>query len=127
MSEVEYAANEAVFGLQLSWDKAVSFVVRNAKTDKKTARAVLKEAMTSYKLDNKWIMGQLESNVVDARAEFSARALMTRVERKLAEHNQLDMYDVYAEWYDDEPDNIEIWLRDRSDDSRIGPVDFLAI
>jgi len=53
MSEVEYAANEAVFGLQLDWDKAVSFVVRNAKTDKKTARAVLKEAMTSYKLDNK--------------------------------------------------------------------------
>jgi len=28
-------------------------VVRNAKTDKKTARAVLKEAMTSYKIDNK--------------------------------------------------------------------------
>ena len=52
---------------------------------------------------------------------------MTRVERKLAEHNQLDMYDVYAEWYDDEPDNIEIWLRDRSDDSCIGPVDFLAM
>jgi hypothetical protein len=50
MSEVEYAANEAVFGLQLDWDKAVSFVVRNAKTDKKTARAVLKEAMTSYKI-----------------------------------------------------------------------------
>jgi len=72
-------------------------------------------------------MGQLESNVVDARVEFSARALITRVERKLAEHNQLDMYDVYAEWYDDEPGSIEIWLRDRSDDSRIGPVDFLAM
>ena len=52
----------------------------------------------------KYYMGQTQSNVVDARAEFSARALMTRVERKLAEHNQLDMYDVYAEWYDDEPD-----------------------
>jgi len=48
MSELEYAANEAVFGLQLDWDKAVSFVVRNAKTDKKTARAVLKKQMTSY-------------------------------------------------------------------------------
>ena len=48
MSEVEYAANEAIFGLQLSWDKAVSFVVRNAKTDKKTAREVLKKQMTSY-------------------------------------------------------------------------------
>jgi len=71
--------------------------------------------------------GQLKSNVVDARAEFSARALMTRVERKLAEHNQLDMYDVYAEWYDDEPDNIEIWLRDRSDNSRIGPLDTEAM
>jgi hypothetical protein len=52
MSEVEYAANEAVFGLQLDWDKAVSFVVRNAKTDKKTARAVLKDQMTSYNNDN---------------------------------------------------------------------------
>jgi hypothetical protein len=72
-------------------------------------------------------MGQLESNVVDARAEFSARALMTRVERKLAEHNQLDMYDVYAKWYDDEPDNIEIWLRDREDNSRIGPLDTEAM
>ena len=72
-------------------------------------------------------MGQLESNVVDARVEFSARALMTRVERKLAEHNQLDMYDVYAEWYDDEPDNIEIWLRDREDNSRIGPLDTEAM
>jgi hypothetical protein len=72
-------------------------------------------------------MGQLESNVVDARVEFSVRALMTRVERKLAEHNQLDMYDVYAEWYDDEPDKIEIWLRDRSDDSRIGPLDTEAM
>ena len=72
-------------------------------------------------------MGQLESNVFDARVEFSARALITRVERKLAEHNQLDMYDVYAEWYHDEPGSIEIWLRDRSDDSRIGPVDFLAM
>jgi len=71
--------------------------------------------------------GQLKSNVVDARAEFSARALMTRVERKLAEHNQLDMYDVYAEWYDDEPDNIEIWLRDREDNSRIGPLDTEAM
>jgi hypothetical protein len=72
-------------------------------------------------------MGQLESNVVDARVEFSVRALMTRVERKLAEHNQLDKYDVYAEWYDDEPDKIEIWLRDRSDDSRIGPLDTEAM
>jgi len=72
-------------------------------------------------------MGQLESNVVDVRTEFCARVLITRVERKLAEHNQLDMYDVYAEWYDDEPGSIEIWLRDRSDDSRIGPVDFLAM
>ena len=52
MSELEYAANEAVFGLQLDWDKAVSFVVRNAKTDKKTARAVLKDQMTSYNNDN---------------------------------------------------------------------------
>jgi len=72
-------------------------------------------------------MGQTESNVVDARAEFSARALMTCVERKLAEHNQLDMYDVYAQWYDDEPDNIEIWLRDREDNSRIGPLDTEAM
>lgn len=51
MSEVEYAANEAIYGLQLDWDKAVNFVVRNAQTDKATARRVLKEAMTSYKLD----------------------------------------------------------------------------
>jgi len=51
MSEVEYAANEAIYGLQLDWDKAVNFVVRNAQTDKATARRVIKETMTSYKLD----------------------------------------------------------------------------
>jgi|TARA_R110000868_G_scaffold270032_3_gene529467 hypothetical protein len=51
MSELEYAANEAVFGLQLNWDKAVSFVVRNAKTDKKTARETLKKQMTFHLQD----------------------------------------------------------------------------
>jgi len=60
MSEVEYAANEAIYGLQLDWNRAVNFVVRNAKTDKKTARAVLKVAMTSYRLDVKWIRAKLK-------------------------------------------------------------------
>ena len=69
-------------------------------------------------------MGQPERNVIDARADFNARALITKVERRLEKHNQLNLFDVYAEWYEDDPDSVEIWLRDRSDDSRIGPVDF---
>jgi hypothetical protein len=47
--EIEYAANEAVFGLQLNIKQAVKFVVRNAKTDTKTAKKILKEVMVSYK------------------------------------------------------------------------------
>ena len=50
---VEYAANEAVFGLQLNTKQAVKFVVRNAKTDEKTAKAVLNKVMVTYK--NGWI------------------------------------------------------------------------
>ena len=49
--EIEYAANEAVFGLQLNTKQAVKFVVRNAKTDTKTAKKILKEVVVSYKND----------------------------------------------------------------------------
>ena len=35
----------------------------------------------------------------------------------------LERYDVYCEWFDDDADNIQIWLRDRTDDSRTGPLD----
>ena len=62
------------------------------------------------------------TNVVDARANFKARALIATVEGKLT-NKDLEKYDVYCEWYEDDADNIEIWLRDRTDDSRIGPLD----
>ena len=62
------------------------------------------------------------TNVVDARANFKARALIATVEGKLT-NEDLEKYDVYCEWYEDDDDNIEIWLRDRTDDSRTGPLD----
>ena len=62
------------------------------------------------------------TNVVDAQANFKARALIATVEGKLT-NEDLEKYDVYCEWYEDDVDNIEIWLRDRTDDSRIGPLD----
>ena len=62
------------------------------------------------------------TNVVDARANFKARALIATVEGKLT-NKDLEKYDLYCEWYEDDVDNIEIWLRDRTDDSRIGPLD----
>jgi len=62
------------------------------------------------------------TNVVDARANFKARALIATVEGKLT-NKDLEKYNVYCEWYEDDVDNIEIWLRDRTDDSRIGPLD----
>ena len=47
--EIQYAANEAIYGLQLEKKQAVNFIVRNAKTDPTTARQALNEALTSYK------------------------------------------------------------------------------
>ena len=69
------------------------------------------------------------NNVLDARAEFAARALITKMERILEKHGDLDRYDVYCEWYEDDAteDDIEIWLRDRNDDSRVGPLDLAAM
>lgn len=44
------AANEAVFGLQLSKDKAIRFILRNVKNSNvKQARKALEYACTSYK------------------------------------------------------------------------------
>ena len=64
----------------------------------------------------------INDTVVDARANFKARALIATVEGKFTSE-ELAKYDVYCEWYDDDADNIEIWLRDRTDDSRTGPLD----
>ena len=58
-------------------------------------------------------------NTINAVAEFTARALIAKVEKKLKD--EINRYDVYCEWYQDS--DVEIWLRDRSDDSRIGPLD----
>ena len=48
-ADVTYAANEAIFGLQLRTNQAVKFVVRNAKVDKTTAKQALEAVMTGYK------------------------------------------------------------------------------
>ena len=58
-------------------------------------------------------------NTINAVAEFTARALIAKDEKKLKD--EINRYDVYCEWYQDS--DVEIWLRDRSDDSRIGPLD----
>ena len=69
----------------------------------------------------------INNNIEDARMLFNVRAIIANVERKLDQHGQLDTYDVYCEWYEDDEQNktvdVEIWLRDRRDDSRIGPMD----
>lgn len=67
-----------------------------------------------------------ETSAVDAGAEF-ASALIEQMEQKLQQHNQLDAYDVYCEWDDEDLTSMEVWLRDRSDDSRIGPLDYRAM
>jgi hypothetical protein len=51
-NDLDYAANEAVFGLQLSFNQAVRFVCRNAKVDNKTAKHALEAVMTGYKESN---------------------------------------------------------------------------
>ena len=65
----------------------------------------------------------INETVVDARAEFKARALIATMEKEILTPEDLEKYDVYCEWYEDDADNIEIWLRDRTDDSRTGPLD----
>ena len=67
-----------------------------------------------------------ETSAVDAGADF-ASALIEQMEQKLQQHNQLDDYDVYCEWDDEDLTSMEVWLRDRSDDSRIGPLDYRAM
>ena len=57
-------------------------------------------------------------------AEAWASALIEQMEMKLSQSNQLDQYDVYCQWYEDSQTEIEVWLRDRADDSRIGPLDY---
>jgi len=65
----------------------------------------------------------IKDNVVDARANFKARALIATMENEILTPEDLERYDVYCEWFDDDADNIQIWLRDRTDDSRTGPLD----
>jgi len=65
----------------------------------------------------------IKDNVVDARVNFKARALIATMENEILTPEDLERYDVYCEWFDDDADNIQIWLRDRTDDSRTGPLD----
>ena len=48
-NELDYAANEAIHGLQLNFNQAVKFVCRNAKVDYRTAEDALESVMTGYK------------------------------------------------------------------------------
>ena len=71
-------------------------------------------------------MGQ--SNLTESfneRAQDIARSLIDAMENKLTLHGELNRYDVFCEWYEevDQLPDVELWLRDRSDDSRIGPLD----
>ena len=74
-------------------------------------------------------MGQANIDVIDARSEFTARALIAKMERKLNNFNELERYDVYCEWIVDKgkASEFEVWLSDRSDDSRIGPLPAYAV
>lgn len=60
-------------------------------------------------------------NIINAQLDLTARKLIGNVERVLLKYNKLERYDVYCEWWNNEPNSYKIWLRDRLDDSRIGP------
>ena len=68
--------------------------------------------------------GPSEEDMATVDAEAWASALIEQMEMKLSQSNQLDQYDVYCQWYEDSQTEIEVWLRDRADDSRIGPLDY---
>jgi hypothetical protein len=72
-------------------------------------------------------MGQNKQDF-EERAKDIARSLIDVMENKLLLHGELDRYDVFCEWYEevDQLPDVELWLRDRSDDSRIGPLDVKA-
>ncbi len=44
-ADIEYAAHEAVFGLQLSVEKAIAFVQRAEQVDRKTATQAVDQCM----------------------------------------------------------------------------------
>ena len=69
-------------------------------------------------------IGPIEVDMATVDAEAWASALIEQMEMKLSQSNQLDQYDVYCQWYEDDQTEIEVWLRDRADDSRIGPLDY---
>jgi len=71
---------------------------------------------------NIYDIGPTGKETIDAEAWASA--LIEQMEMKLSQSNQLDQYDVYCQWYEDDLTEIEVWLRDRADDSRIGPLDY---
>jgi len=48
-NDLDYAANEAIHGLQLNWNDAVKFVCRNAKVDQREASKALESILTGYK------------------------------------------------------------------------------
>jgi len=43
--DIDYAAREAVYGLQLSVEKAIAFVVRTEHVDRKTAQAAVEKCL----------------------------------------------------------------------------------
>lgn len=51
--EITYAANEAIFGMQLNRDQAVDFVFRNAhilvRVDRRAAEQAVDEALYSFR------------------------------------------------------------------------------
>ncbi len=57
---------------------------------------------------------------MDNLADKVASELITHTENALESHGELELYDVYIEY---NTLDYEIWLRDRADDSRIGPFD----
>jgi len=48
-TDIQYAAHEAVYGLQLNFSQAIKFIARNARVDNSTAKKALKAALTGYK------------------------------------------------------------------------------
>lgn len=45
--DIDYAAKEAVYGLQLSVEKAIAFVMRTEHVDRKTAQAAVEKCLRS--------------------------------------------------------------------------------
>lgn len=64
----------------------------------------------------------MNDNVIQAAGIFGVRNLIAKTERFLRNRGDHNRYDVYCT-FENDGDRVELWLRDRRDNSRVGPLD----